>query len=116
MKSALEMQKYLGIIQQLLDNHLYWTKFFTFLEKYTISDVYYANFSMAGTEKLVISAVGKDYESVAKQLVNFQKAPDFIKNVSINNASAVINYEKGKYEGVDFNIDLEFMPEIFLKK
>lgn len=114
--SALAMQKYLEVIRQLLDGHLYWTKFFTFLEKYTIDEIYYTDFSMTGTEKLVISAVGKDYESVAKQLVSFQKASDFIKNVRIDTASAIINYEKGNYEGVNFNIDLEFMPDVFTNK
>ncbi len=113
--AALELESYLALVRQLLDNHVYWTKFFGLLEDYTIEDVYYSNFSMAGKEKLVIAAVGKDYNSVAKQLVAFQQASDFVKDVRIDAASAEINPETGTYNGVSFNINLELLPDVFLK-
>ncbi|MFA6255492.1 MAG: hypothetical protein WC675_05755 [Patescibacteria group bacterium] len=112
---ALDLQQRLDLIHQLLNDHIYWTKFFGLLEKYTISEVYYSNFSMTGKDKLILSAIGKDYESVAKQLVAFQQATDFIKSVKIDAASAQFDPEELAYLGVKFNISLEFLPDVFLK-
>jgi len=112
---ALELQRHLGIIHQLLDDHIYWTQFFALLEKYTIDEVYFTNFSMAGGDNLSISAIGRDYNSVAKQLVVFQNATDFVRSVRIDAASAEIDQEEGSYAGVSFNINLEFLSDIFLK-
>ncbi|MAF13487.1 MAG: hypothetical protein CMI53_01165 [Parcubacteria group bacterium] len=120
--AALELQQNLKAIKQLLDKHVYWTQFFAMLEKYTISEVYYTNFSMAGTEGLVLSAVGRDYQSVAQQLVAFQQADDFIKTVSIDAASAnaAVDDETATgpnaYSGVSFSINLEFIDGVFIKK
>ncbi len=111
---ALAVQSHFEAADKLIKKHIYWTKFFGFLEKYTNNDVYYTSFSMAGQDKLVISAVGKDYQSVAKQLVSFQKAGDFIKNVRIDAASADIVDEAGNYQ-VNFNINLEFQPAVFFE-
>jgi len=113
--AALELQERLGVIHQLLEDHVYWTEFFDLLEGYTINEVYYTNFSMAGRDKLSISAIGKDYNSVAKQLVAFQDATDFVKSVRIDAASAEVSQEDGSYSGVSFNINLEFLPDVFLK-
>lgn len=121
---ALEIQAKLKLVKQLLNNHVYWTEFFAMLEKYTIPDVYYLNFSMAGRDRVVLSAVGKDYTAVATQLVAFEKATDFIKNVKIDSAGAEITQIESEEEGVDpenvlagvrFSITLDFMPDVFLK-
>ena len=113
--AALDLQQRLKLVEQLLNGHVYWTKFFDLLEQSTIDEVYYTNFSMAGREKLVIAAVGKDYNSVAKQLVSFEQATDFVKTVRIDAASAKIDEKTGTYAGVSFNINLEFLPEVFVK-
>ena len=114
-EEALDLQKRLNLIKDLLAKHVYWTDFFRLLEKYTIDEVYYMNFSMAGKDKLVISAVGKDYKSLAKQFLAFEQAKDFIQTVRIDSASADIDAQKGVYKGVKFNINLEFAPDVFLK-
>ncbi len=113
-KSAKELQARLLLIQDLLDRHIYWTKFFSLLEKYTIDEVYYTNFSMSGRDRLVISAVGKDYGSAAKQLLVFSQATDFVKDVKIDGATALAE-KTGEYAGVTFSVNLEFQPGVFLK-
>ena len=113
--AAIDLQQRLKLVEQLLNGHVYWTKFFDLLEQSTIDEVYYTNFSMAGREKLVIAAVGKDYNSVAKQLVSFEQATDFVKTVRIDAASAKIDDKTGTYAGVSFNINLEFLPEVFVQ-
>ena len=112
---AVELQKRLVLTRQLLNDHIYWTKFFSFLEKYTISEVRYTNFSMVGKDRLVISAIGRDYKSAAKQLMVLQKAGDFIKSVKIDAASAQVDTKTLTFGGVGFNIDMEFQPNVFLK-
>ena len=111
-EAAVVMQKKLELVRGLLNQHLYWTKFFDRLEKYTINEVYYTNFSMAGTDNLVLSAVGKDYESVAKQLMVFENASDFVTEVKIDAASADLD-EDGEYIQVNFNINLVLAPAVF---
>jgi Tfp pilus assembly protein PilN len=115
-EAALETQKKLALINNLINHHTYWTKFFEMLETHTSRNVYYTNFAMAGTESLTIAAVAKDYQTVAEQLVAFQSADDFVKNVRIDSASANINSETGTYDGASFNINLDFMPGIFTKQ
>ncbi len=109
------LQQQLQATRTLLDKHVYWTKFFDLLAQHTAPDVYYTNFSMTGRDKLVISAVAKDYKAIARQLTIFQDADNFIKNVRIDAASAVINQESGLFSGVSFTINLEFVPDIFFK-
>ena len=113
--SALEMQKRLLAVRELLDGHIYWTKFFTLLEENTISEIHFTNFSMTGNEKVTLSAVGRDYKSAAKQLIAFKDAKDFVKNVRIDSVSAEIDLEEGEYLQTSFNVNLEFLPGIFLK-
>ena len=108
----LETQEKLKHIRGLLDNHVYWTQFFEMMEKYTINEVYYTGYQMAGSDQLFISAVGLDYESVAKQYIAFQKAENLIKDISITSAQA--NIGEGLYLGVNFDIQLTFYPAVFL--
>jgi len=114
-KEALDLQERLALIRNLIDQHTYWTKFFELLEKNTVRDVYYTNFAMAGTDSVTIAAVGKDYRSVAEQLVAFEQAKDFIKDVRIDSASSEIDGQSGLSLGVTFNINLEFVPGVFNK-
>jgi len=113
---AREFQQYLTRVKQLLDNHIYWSKFFEKLEQHTSREVFYSNFSMAGTEKLTISATTKDYEAIAEQLVAFEEADDFIQDARITAATAVIDPEDGSYRGINFTISLDFVPGVFLSK
>ena len=112
--TAIDLQDRLKMVKELLNNHIYWTKFFELLEKHTIPEVYFTDFSMSGTERIALSAVGRDYESVAKQLIIFQNADDLVASVEINAASAVLD-EDNNYDQVNFNIDLTFLPQVFTK-
>jgi hypothetical protein len=93
----------------LLNNHIYWTKFFKFLEDYTIPDVYYGDFTGDTKGKIVLPAVGRDLIAVARQLVAFSSASEFVKEVTITDLV-------GGVKGVTFNINLTLNPETFLKK
>ncbi len=109
---AVAVQGNLKTIKELLNSHIYWTKFFGLLEKYTLADVFYTNFSMSGKEKLTIAATGRDYITVAKQLVAFQDAADFAKTVKIDAAAAQTD-EQNQISGVTFTINLDLGPDVF---
>jgi len=104
----------LNLVRGLLDKHVYWSQFFASLEQHTSKEVFFTNFSMSGTESVILTAVGQDYVSVAEQLVAFQEATDFIRSVRINSGSAIIDQEVGDYAGVDFTANLDFVPGVFL--
>ncbi len=113
---ALDVQRRLTLVRDLLNRHIYWTEFFSKLEHYTMSDVFYTNFSMAGQDQLVISAIARDYSAVAVQLVAFQQATDFVTSVRIESASAQpVEANQAAIAGVDFTINMEFVPGIFTK-
>lgn len=113
---AEELDKYMQSVEKLLGEHLYWTKFFDTLEKYTIDEVYYTGFTASDSGSLVLSAVGKDYKSVARQLKVLQEASDFVQNVQINGATAATNADNNQIESVNFTISLNLIPDVYLIK
>lgn len=73
--------------EKILNNHIYWTKFFGLLEKYTTADVYFGDFS-ANTSGIVrLDSVGRDLISIARQIVVFSQAEDFVKEVSVSDVA-----------------------------
>lgn len=107
--------------KKLLNEHIYWTKFFEALGKHTISEVSYTSFSGDITGKISLNGVGQSYESVARQLVAFQKATDFIKTVEIRSASLGSSAGEERTaallpaQGVNFTASLTLIPDIFYK-
>ena len=113
-EQASSLQQRLSLIRDLLERHQYWTELFALLERRTIDDVYYTNFSMAGTEKVVLAAIGKDYQSVARQIVAFQQVPDVVTAVEVNSALAKLA-DDGSYQYVNFTINLTLNPAVFAR-
>lgn len=123
-KQSIEFKKRLDSMRSLLATHIYWTKFFEKLEKYTLPDVYYAggfNASTSGT--LALQGMAPDFETVSRQLVVLKNAPDFVQNVSITSAqretaSVSAALPEGAVLGshVTFGVSLNLAPDIFYKK
>ena len=113
----LVLQKKLKSINDLLENHIFWTELFTLLEKYTVPEVYFTNFSADFEGNLILSANTSSYKNVARQLVAFQGADDLVKNVSITSASAqlVAITEEGVEKSVSFDVKIDLAPELFFK-
>lgn len=82
-KEIINLKEKTDDVKIVLNKHVYWSKLFEYLEKYTISEVYYT--SLAGDLNGIINlqAVGEDYNSVARQLLVFQEAQDFVDNATI---------------------------------
>lgn len=109
----------LSSMEDLLNRHVYWTRVFEQLQNYTIDDVYFTNFAASRDGTLRLSAIGRDYISVARQLVVFQNARNFVSKVEINSASARTDKDsEGKpvITGTSFDVMIELVPEIFYAK
>jgi len=113
-QEAQAMMNDINQIENVLENHTYWTKFFSFLEDYTLDNVYFINFSAAQSGGVNLSAKTTDYLSVAKQLVVLEDAKEYIKRVTIMSASKTLATEETPAE-VTFDISLQLKPNIFLK-
>ena len=94
-----------------INEHIYWTNFFRLLEKYTVSDVYYAGFAAGNDGALTLSATGGSYDSVAKQLKLLQQpeASEFIQEVNISGAQLANG-------GVQFSMVLVLNQDLFYYK
>jgi len=113
------LQSKLDLLDGLLSNHIYWTQVFGKLEQYTVEDVYFADFASSKEGSLLLSAVGKDYTSVARQIVAFQEAKDFVELVQINSASVAESEEingKKKITKTSFSVKINLIPDIFFMK
>lgn len=112
------LQSKLNLLDGLLSNHVYWSRVFEALENHTIDDVYFLNFTASRDGTLALSAIGKDYTSVARQLVAFQEAKDFVLLVTINSASAEASTDddKPKIIKTNFDVKLKLVPEIFFMR
>lgn len=113
--AALALKDKVDAIGERLDQHIYWTKFFTLLEKHTVPDVYFSNVFAADINgTLTLDATGKDFSSVARQLLAFQEATDFVDTVVINSATRQTGTELTS-EGVKFSIDIKLAEGVFTK-
>jgi len=72
-------------VKRALDNHVYWTNFFTLLETYTVPDVYFGDFRAQAGENVKLVANSRSLISLAQQIVAFNNAPDFIEKVNVSN-------------------------------
>lgn len=75
-------------VDYLLNNHIYWTNFYKFLEDNTINDVYYEKFSGDLSGKYILPAVAKDYRSISTELRVLQSVSDKVLGVDTGGAES----------------------------
>jgi hypothetical protein len=68
-------------VSSLLDNHIYWTNYLSFLENATLKDVYYKRFSGDLSGEYNIPAVARNLEAVSLQL-EVMKGYDTVKSIT----------------------------------
>ena len=120
-KEILSLREKTEDVKKVLNKHIYWSKLFEYLEQYTISDVYYTSLAGDLNGLIKINAVGRDYDSVARQLLVFEEANNFVDNVVIssiksNEATEEIPNQPGVMRtyisSVSFDISLAIRPNI----
>jgi len=92
-------------VDTLLENHIYWTKIFYYLERYTLPEVSWGDFSADTSGTLHLYGTAKDIPTVIKQLLVFSQANDFIKKVEISG----VTFD----EQANFALEIELVEDIF---
>ncbi|TSC95595.1 MAG: hypothetical protein Athens101410_469 [Parcubacteria group bacterium Athens1014_10] len=109
-KDLLSIQEKFLYVKDLFEKHIYWTKFFDFLEKYTLSDVYYSKFEYSLDNPLELSGIAKNSETLARQVISLRNASDFIEKLEIKQIDIL------KEKEVSFVLNIILAPDIFLIK
>ncbi|PKM87624.1 hypothetical protein CVU83_02800 [Candidatus Falkowbacteria bacterium HGW-Falkowbacteria-2] len=102
------------IAHQLLDNHVYWTNFFNWLEKNTLSSVNYHAFS-GGTDGVYqLQASTKTYRDISWQTRAMLENPSILSaRVDRGTTEREEGEEKVESETVNFTLDLKVDPQLF---
>lgn len=120
-QDALSFKDKSAAFSDLLDNHVYWTRFFTWLETNTLNTVKYEGFAgdLSGSYSFTASAPSFAEASWQVKVLADNKN---VKNVSVASVSSKDSVSEGgavlenlKAGSVSFSIDLEIDPEIFKK-
>lgn len=120
-KDALSYKDKSAAFSDLLSNHVYWTRFFSWLELNTLNTVKYEGFEGDVSGLYTLSASAPTYAEASWQTKIFSDSL-MVKNVSINNAS-VDSEESSSSESeiteedarVYFEIELDLKTDIFKK-
>ncbi len=110
-------------VSYLLNNHIYWSKFFKFLEDYTIKDAYYEKFTGDLSGKYILPAVAKDYRSISNQLRVLQSAAGQVMSVDTGGATSATTpttpagvATSTAAANVKFDLNLNLDRSIFIKE
>jgi len=102
----------------VLDQHIHWSEVLKFLENHTIPTVYYSKL-VGSTSGVSLTAYALDFESLARQLLAFEKQ-DLVEEVNVSNINLVeIGQEKDEAVSlpatmVAFDVLISFKPEIYI--
>jgi hypothetical protein len=94
----------------LLERHIYWTNFFDFLEKNTLSNVYFSGFSGAISSNYSLSATTDNFDAIDAQIKKLL-VNQFIKGASVD--SGTVSGQQGK-PSVSFSLSFALDPKVFL--
>lgn len=107
------LRKQFDVAGKLLNRHVYWTPVFSLLEKNTIPDVYFKNFTASSDGQMDLSGVAKNYEAVAEQIVSLREAEN-VSAVYVSGASASLA-PTGETSEVDFEAKIKLGQNLFVK-
>src|SRR3989339_88783 len=123
-------QKKVDLVSDLFAKHIYWTNFFRFLEKNTLSEAYYiGGFSGDTKGEYTFDAEVSDYPSVADQ-ITILEANEFVTGLVVESARQEMSKKEtsaGKNEAentgsatdkemkVNFSLLIKVKPDIFYK-
>lgn len=111
-KDALSYQAKTKEVGALLDNHVYWSNFFSWLEKNTLSTITFDGFSGDLTGEYSLSGTAGSFAEVSWQAKKMLEAP-FVKSVDILNAASgeIISKEDLEAEADSANTQEEATEE-----
>jgi len=103
-------------LSRLLNEHIYWSNFFNWLEKNTLSTVKFDSFGGDANGKYSLNAKAISYAEVSWQVKAFLNDP-LVKKVEVTSVNSSAGKDKGKTadSGVNFSLSFELDPAIFKK-
>lgn len=107
-KRALEYKKKIDDFGAIMDSHKISSNIFAFLEKNTLPNVWFSNFSMAGTSNEIrVSGEAEDMETISRQFKVLETNKEYVKHIS------VLNSQQGSLGKVSFLLTIALEPKIF---
>jgi hypothetical protein len=116
----------LAVSQKMIDNHIYWTNFFSWLEKNTLNSVTYSGgFTGDISGEYNFGATTKNYSDISWQVKQF-RADKYVSSVNVGSGSASGYSSQSEESGdgqkktvsepvVSFDLELNVKPEIFFR-
>ena len=101
------LQEQLEAIQELLNNHTYWSKAFKEIARLTPANVQLTNLSGETTGKLNLAGITSDYRAAAAFVKSLESSPYF-QNIDLG--SAGLTEQLGQFK-VGFNITLDLKSD-----
>ncbi|MFA5163027.1 MAG: hypothetical protein WC441_00700 [Patescibacteria group bacterium] len=107
----------LTALKPLLDNHIYWTNFFSWLERHTLNSVTFGGFSGNTSGVYSLQAETKNFSDISYQVKAFLDAPETLEAEVLSGQSSQSKDKDGRVKSgaVTFGIDFKIKPEIFKK-
>jgi hypothetical protein len=104
------------VAKSMLENHIYWTKFFAFLEENTLKNTYYAGFQGSTSGKYSLTAATENLRSISEQFKHFRTHP-MLKDVSVTGGQSAPSNSKDNplKPSVSYIINFSIDPSIFTK-
>jgi hypothetical protein len=110
MSQVKNLQGRLISIEQIINNHILWTKAFDDLEKNTPPEISLIDFSSNISGATMIRGVAPDYQTVAQFLTQFEKNSEIFEKPILTN----VNLDRNK--NVTFEINLNLKENILKKQ
>lgn len=129
---VLDFRLRLIMVSELLNKHIYWNNFFSFLEKNTLPNVFYQDFIGDTNGDYILKARTDNFDSMAKQLKVFRQSPDVLEVSSeggemVKNEPVAIEFSEDQLSDdqeviieniapvtqLNFSIRLKIKPELF---
>ncbi len=128
LQDALVLKQRANDVRTLLSQHVYWDEFFKRLEAVTLPNVAYSSMSVDISGTVTLNATAKSFNDVGDQLLTFQRATDFITDVTISTATRSTQSTGGSPSAtppgqtaptaeplVTFSISMHVVPTIFYR-
>ena len=103
-------------IKSLLSKHIYWTEFFSQLEKHTLPEIKFTSFAGSTNGNITLASSAPDYYTVARQWLELKNnAKNFVDDVLVEGASASGAQSSGIDTRINFSLILDLNDSVFYK-
>jgi len=99
-------------IKNILDEKIFWSKFFGLLEKYTLDGIYFTNLTADTSGTLTLPGVADNYHLLSQELAVLRDASEFVKDARVTNAQ-LYSADKIGVLGVSFQLRLVLNDQVF---